>query len=41
VNVVAGDNIKQLDVSKLSSGIYFVKIQTGEKVEIARIIIAK
>jgi hypothetical protein len=41
VNVVAGDNIKQLDVSKLSSGIYFVKIQTGEKVEIARIVIAK
>jgi hypothetical protein len=41
INVVTGNNIKQLDVSKLSSGIYFVKIQTGDKVEVARIVLAK
>lgn len=41
VTVTEGDNIKKLDVSKLSNGIYFVKIKTNEKVEIARIIVAK
>ena len=41
VSVAAGDNIKKLDVSKLAGGMYFVKIKTGEKVEVARIIIAK
>jgi hypothetical protein len=41
VNVVAGNNTKPLDVSKLASGVYLVKIQTGEKVEVARIVVAK
>lgn len=41
INVVTGNNIKQLNISTLASGIYFVKIQTGEKVEVARIVIAK
>jgi hypothetical protein len=41
VSVGAGENIKQLDVSKLAGGMYFVKIQTGEKIEVARIIVAK
>lgn len=39
--VVQGGNLSQLDVSKLSNGIYFVKIQTNEKVEVARIVVAK
>jgi hypothetical protein len=41
VSVGSGANIKKLDVSKLAGGMYFVKIQTGEKVEVARIIVAK
>jgi len=41
VIVTEGDNIKKLDVSKLSNGIYFVKIKTNDKVEIARIVVAK
>jgi hypothetical protein len=41
VSVGAGENIKKLDVSKLAGGMYFVKIQTGEKIEVARIIVAK
>jgi hypothetical protein len=41
IAVVQGDNLSQLDVSKLSNGIYFVKIQTNEKVEVARIVVAK
>ncbi len=41
VAVGAGANIKKIDVSKLAGGMYFVKIQTGDKVEVARIIVAK
>ncbi len=41
VSVAAGDNIKKLDVSKLAGGMYFVKIKTGAKVEVARIIVVK
>ena len=41
VSVATGVNIKKLDVSKLAGGMYFVKIKTGEKVEVARIIVAK
>lgn len=41
VAVVAGTNNKQLDVTRLASGTYFVKIQTGDKVEVARIVVAK
>ena len=41
VSVAAGDNIKKLDVSKLANGLYFVKIKTDDKVEVARIIVAK
>ncbi len=39
--VNTGDNFKKLDVSQLAAGIYFVKIKTDEKVEVARIIVAK
>jgi len=41
VSVGEGENIRRLDVSKLAGGMYFVKIQTGEKIEVARIIVAK
>ena len=41
VAVNAGDNVRKLDVSKLSNGMYFIKIQNGDKVETAKIIIAK
>ena len=41
VSIVAGDNLKKLDVSKLAGGMYFVKIQTSAKIEVARIIVAK
>ena len=41
IAVNAGDNVRKLDVSKLSNGMYFIKIQNGDKVETAKIIIAK
>jgi hypothetical protein len=41
VYVTEGDNLKQINVSNLANGIYFVKIKTDEKVEVARIIVAK
>ena len=41
VATTAGINFKKLDVSKLASGMYFVKIKTGDKVEVTRIIVAK
>jgi hypothetical protein len=41
ISISAGDNVKKLDVSKLANGIYFVKIKTDDKVEVARIIVAK
>ncbi|WP_462254568.1 T9SS type A sorting domain-containing protein, partial [Ferruginibacter sp.] len=41
VTVNAGANIEKLDVSKLAGGMYFVKIQTGDKVEVARIVVVQ
>ena len=41
VAVNAGDNVRKLDVSKLNNGMYFIKIQNGDKAETAKIIIAK
>ncbi len=41
VIVNPGTNIKKLDVSKLAAGMYFIKVQTGDKIEVARIIVAK
>ncbi|MBS1510555.1 MAG: fibronectin type III domain-containing protein [Bacteroidetes bacterium] len=41
ISIVPGNNLKQLDVSKLPNGIYFVKLNTGDKVDIARIVVAK
>jgi hypothetical protein len=41
VTVVAGDNRQQLDVSKLPGGMYFVKIQNGDKTQVAKIVVMK
>lgn len=41
VEVGEGDNRKQLDVSKLPGGMYFVKIQSGGKIQVAKIVVMK
>jgi hypothetical protein len=41
VTVVEGDNRRQLDVSKLPGGMYFVKIQNGDKTQVAKIVVMK
>ncbi|MGC4101740.1 zinc-dependent metalloprotease [Ferruginibacter sp.] len=41
MTVTAGTNIRPLDVSTLANGVYFVQIKTNDKVEIARIVVAK
>ena len=41
VTVNTGANIKRLDVSKLPGGMYFVKVQTGDRIEVARIVVTK
>ncbi|MBK6378505.1 MAG: T9SS type A sorting domain-containing protein [Chitinophagaceae bacterium] len=39
--VTAGENIKMLDVSRLPSGFYYIKLQNGSSVQMARIVISK
>jgi Metallo-peptidase family M12B Reprolysin-like/Secretion system C-terminal sorting domain/Bacterial pre-peptidase C-terminal domain/Fibronectin type III domain len=41
VSVSAGDNSRQLDVSALANGVYFVKIETGSVIQMAKFVIAK
>ena len=41
VTVYIGDNVRKLDVSKLGNGMYFIKIKSGDKVEVAKIVISK
>ena len=36
-----GDNIRNLDVSLLASGMYFIKIQNGANIQMARLVISK
>ncbi len=36
-----GDNIRNIDVSLLASGMYFIKIQNGADIQMARLIISK
>ena len=36
-----GDNIRNLDVSLLASGMYFIKIQNGDNIQMARLVISK
>jgi hypothetical protein len=36
-----GDNLKKLDVSLLSSGMYYIKIQNGSEIQTAKIIVTK
>jgi len=41
ISVNAGDNLNELNVSGLASGMYFVKIQTGSVIQITKLVIAK
>jgi hypothetical protein len=41
ITVGEGDNRRQLDVSKLPDGMYFVKIQHGDKTQVAKIVVMK
>jgi hypothetical protein len=36
-----GDNFRNLDVSSLSSGMYYIKIQNGNEIQTAKIVIRK
>ena len=39
--VNAGDNIRNLDVSNLNNGMYFIKVQTGSIVQMAKLVVSK
>ncbi len=39
--VTAGDNNKKLDISALANGMYFIKLQHGDNVQMAKIIIRR
>ena len=41
VAVNEGDNTRKLDLGKLGNGLYFIKVKTGDKEAVAKIIIAK
>jgi hypothetical protein len=41
VAVIEGDNRRQLDVSRLPGGMYFVKIQNGDKMLLGKIVVMK
>ncbi len=41
IAVNEGENRKELDISKLSNGMYIVKIITGDKIQVSKIIIMK
>jgi hypothetical protein len=36
-----GDNFRSLDVSSLSSGMYYIKIQNGNEIQTTKIVIRK
>ena len=41
LGVIAGDNIKKIDVSKLANGMYFIKIQSGNAIQMAKLVVGK
>lgn len=41
VTVTEGENIRKLDVSSLTNGMYFIKLQNGANVQMAKMIIKK
>lgn len=41
MSVKAGENIRTLDVSTLPSGFYYVKLQSGNSVQMAKIVVSK
>jgi hypothetical protein len=41
MTIIEGKNNRQLDVSKLTSGLYYIKLQNGSHVQMAKIIVSK
>ena len=41
LTVNAGDNLRNLDVSNLASGMYFIRLQTGSVTQMAKLVVAK
>ena len=41
ITVAEGENIKSLDVSKLPNGFYYIKLQNGTNVQMAKIVVNK
>ena len=39
--VNAGDNIRNLDVGNLASGMYLIRIQAGSVIQMAKLVVAK
>jgi hypothetical protein len=39
--VNAGDNLRNLDVSNLPSGMYFIRLQAGSVTQMAKLVVAK
>ncbi len=41
LNVNKGDNSRKLDIGQLANGMYFIKIQTGSVIQLAKLVIGK
>ncbi len=41
LTVNKGDNLRKLDIGKLANGMYFIKIQTGSVIQMAKLVIGK
>jgi len=41
VQVNEGENIRQLDLRSLANGMYFIRIQNGPDVQMAKIVVRK
>jgi hypothetical protein len=41
LSVNAGDNVKNLDVATLASGVYFIRVKTGSVIQTSKLVIAK
>ena len=41
LSVNPGDNLRNLDVSNLASGMYFIRLQTGSVTQMAKLVVAK
>jgi hypothetical protein len=41
LSVKAGDNVKNLDVTTLAGGVYFIRVKTGSVIQTSKLVIAK